>query len=77
MRIIAVILLVMGALLGFLVPCFWGDLYSVGAQLPQFFWFKSPPRTIQFSVTAVLRMTGIALMALSIVCFVVSRRSGK
>jgi hypothetical protein len=70
MRIIAVVLLVVGAVLGFVVPCFWGDLYSVGVRI-----LSKPPRTIQFSVTALLRITGAALMALSILCFVVSRRS--
>jgi hypothetical protein len=71
MRIIAVVLLVVGAVLGFVVPCFWGDLYSVGVDIG----FKSAPRTIQCSVKAVLRMTGVVLMALSILCFVVYRHT--
>jgi hypothetical protein len=68
MRIIAVVLLVVGAVLGFVVPCFWADLYSVGVDIG----FKSTPRTIQCSLKAVLRTTGIVLMALSILCFVIS-----
>ena len=68
MRIIAVVLLVVGAVLSFVVPCFWGDLYNVGVDVG----FKSAPRTLQCSVKAVLRMTGVVLMALSILCFVVS-----
>jgi len=71
MRDIAVVLLVVGAVLGFVVPRFLGDLHSVGVDIG----FKSGPRTIQCSVKAVLRMTGIVLMALSILCFVVSRHT--
>ncbi len=71
MRIIAVVLLVVGAVLGFVVPLFWGALYRVGVDIG----FKSAPRAIQCSLKAVLRMTGIALMALSILCFVVSRHT--
>jgi uncharacterized protein YjeT (DUF2065 family) len=71
MRISAVVLLVVGAVLGFVVPRFWGDLYSVGVDIG----FKSAPRRIQCSIKAVLRMAGIVLMALSILCFVVSRHT--
>jgi hypothetical protein len=71
MRVIAVVLLVVGAVLVFVVPCFWGNLYSVGVDIG----FKSAPRTIQCRLKAVLRMTGIVLMALSILCFVISRHT--
>ena len=71
MRIIAIVLLGVGAVLGFVVPWFWGDLYSVGVDVG----FKSTPRTIQYSLKAVLRMTGIVLIAVSILCFVVSRHT--
>jgi hypothetical protein len=71
MRIIALVLLVVGTVLGFVVPCFLGELYSVGVDIG----LKSAPRTIQCSLRPVVRMTGIVLMALSILCFVVSRHT--
>ena len=71
MRIIAVVLLIVGAVLGFVLPCFWGDLYSVGGEIG----FKSGPRTVRCSLKAVLRMAGIVLMALSILFFVIYRHT--
>ena len=71
MSFITFVLLVVGAVVGFVVPLFWGDLYNVGVDIG----FKCAPRTIQCSVKAVLMIVGIVLMALSILCFVVSRHT--
>ena len=73
MKIIAVVLLIVGAVLGFVVPSFYGDLYSVGGEIG----FKSGPRTVRCSLRAVLRMAGIVLMALSILFFVIYRHTAE
>ena len=65
MRIIGVVLVVVGAVLGFVVPSFWGELNTAGVDIG----FKSAARTVQCSLKAVLRMTGFVLVALSILCF--------
>jgi len=76
MKIIAAILLVMGVLLGLVIPYLWGNYVSgAGAQLPQFIWSKSPPRTFHLSATALLRVIGLFLTTLSILCFILFRRT--
>ncbi len=74
MKIVAAMLFVMGVFLALVAPHFWRDFISgAGVQVPQFIWSKSPPRTIYFSATTFLRVIGIFLAALSILCFILFR----
>ena len=76
MRIAAYILLVIGVFLGLIAPYLWRDLFSgAGVQLPQFIWSKSPPRTFQFSVVTLFRITGVFFVVLAILCFILFRGS--
>jgi hypothetical protein len=61
----AITLLILGFVIGLVVPYFVQDLMSgAGVQLPQHWFSKSPPRTFSFSVPTVLRIIGIALALL-------------
>lgn len=69
---IALILLMIGLIVGLVVPYLLRDIVTgAGIQLPQFIWSKSPPRTFQFSVPLACRIAGIALVLLAVLRFVI------
>lgn len=73
---IVLILLMMGLIVGLVVPYLLRDIVSgAGIQLPRFIWSKSPPRTFQFSVPVVCRIAGITLVLLAALRFIIVRSS--
>jgi len=72
----AFLLLVLGLVVGLLVPYFVRDIFSgAGVQLPQFWFSKSPPRSFSFSIPMVFRVVGIVLVLLAIIRFILVRGS--
>ena len=72
----AILLLVVGLILGLVVPYLIRDIVSgAGIQLPQFFWSKTPPRSYSFSVPILLRVIGAIFVALAIIQFILVRSS--
>ena len=68
---IAILLLVLGLVIGIVVPYYLRDIYGGGGiQFSQFFWSKSPPKSISFDFPAVLRVLGIILGILAIIRFI-------
>ena len=72
----AIILLILGLVIGLVVPYLVRDIISgAGVQLPQLWFSKSPPRSFSFSVPVVLRVIGIILVLLAIIRFISVRGS--
>ena len=68
---IALTLLVVGLVLGLVVPYFIQDTVSgAGIQLPSFPWSNTPPQSYSFSVPVVLRVIGAIFVTLAIVRFI-------
>ena len=72
----ALILLILGLVMGLVVPYFVQDIFTgAGVQLPQLWFSKTPPRSFCFSVPVVLRVIGIILLILAIIRFISFRGS--
>ena len=72
----ALILLILGLVMGLVVPYFVQDIFTgAGVQLPQFWFSKSPPRSFSFSIPVVFRVIGIILVLLAILRFIYVRGS--
>ncbi len=72
----AFILLILGLVVGLVVPYYVREIFTgAGIQLPQFWFSKSPPRSFSFSVPVVLRVFGIILVLLAIIRFISVRGS--
>jgi hypothetical protein len=70
----AFLLLILGLVVGFVVPYFLRDIFSgAGVQLPQL-WFSSPP-TFSLNVPMIFRVVGIVLVLLAIIRFILVRGS--
>ena len=70
----AFLLLVLGLIVGLVVPYFVRDIFSgAGVQLPQFWFSKSPSRSFSFSIPTVFRVVGIVLVLLAIIRFILVR----
>ena len=75
----AILLLVIGLIIGLAVPYYLRDIYAgAGVQLPQFFWTKSPPRSFSFNGLMFFRIIGVIFVTLAIGWFVfIQNSSGK
>ena len=63
----SVILLIAGLVIGLVFPYILRDFVSgAGAQLPQFIWSKTPPRSFSFIIPVVFRFIGIGLVVFAI-----------
>jgi hypothetical protein len=72
----AILLLVVGLILALVVPIYAREIFSgAGIQLPQFFWSKTPPLSLSFSVPVLLRVIGLIFVVLSIIRFIMIRGS--
>ena len=72
----AITLLILGLVMGLVVPYFVRDIFTgAGVQLPQLWFSKSPPRSFSFSIPVVLRVIGIILVLLAIIRFISVRGS--
>ena len=73
---IALLLLILGLVMGLVVPYLVRDIFTgAGVQLPQFWFSKSPPRSFSFNIPMVLRVVGIILVLLAIIRFILVRGS--
>jgi hypothetical protein len=73
---IVLILLMIGLIVGLVVPYLLRDIVSgTGIQLPQFIWSKSPPRIFPVSVAVVCRIAGMAFALLAVLRFIIVWRS--
>jgi len=72
----AFLLLILGLVVGFVVPYFLRDIFSgAGIVLPQFWFSKSPPRSFSLNIPMIFRVVGIILVLLAIIRFILVRGS--
>jgi hypothetical protein len=72
----ALTLLILGLVMGLVVPYFVQDIFTgAGVQLPQLWFSKSQPRSFSFSIPMVFRVVGIILVLLAIIRFIFVRAS--
>jgi hypothetical protein len=72
----ALTLLILGLVMGLVVPYFMQDIFSgAEVQLPQLWFSKSPPHSFSFSIPMVFRVIGIILVLLAIIRFILVRGS--
>lgn len=70
----ALLLLILGLVMGLVLPYFAGEIFSgAGVKLPQFWLSKSPPRSFSFSIPMVFRVVGAILVVLAIIRFILLR----
>ena len=72
----AVLLLILGLIMGFVVPYFLRDVFGgAGILLPQFWFSKSPPRSFNLNIPTIFKVVGVILVLLAIVRFFLVRGS--
>jgi hypothetical protein len=74
----AILLLVIGLILGLVVPIYAGEYFGdAGIQLPQFFWMKTPPQSFSFNIPVFIRVVGFIFVVLAIIRFIMIRSRHK
>jgi hypothetical protein len=71
----AIILLILGLVIGLVIPYFVQDIITGAGVELKGFWFSKSPQNFSFSVPVVLRVIGIILVLLAIIRFIVVRGS--
>ncbi len=71
---IAIFLLILGLVMGFVVPCLLREVFAgAGIVFPQFWLPKSPPRNFNLNLLMIFRFVDVILVLLAIIRFILVR----